>query len=141
MNNPYFYQQPSVQRIDNQIRELENLKTQFQSLPQQQPITQNFQLAPSQSNNNIKYMNSVEDVKNELVFTDTLFINKEHTKLWLKNSLGDIKSFEIKEIIEKDEKDLKIDELMAKINQLESEMKKSEPSSNDDANVDATTTN
>lgn len=140
MNNPYFYQQPSVQRIDNQIRELENLKTQFQSLPQQQPITQNFQLAPSQSNN-IKYMNSVEDVKNELVFTDTLFINKEHTKLWLKNSLGDIKSFEIKEIIEKDEKDLKIDELMAKINQLESEMKKSEPSSNDDANVDATTTN
>lgn len=141
MNNPYFYQQPSVQRIDNQIRELENLKTQFQSLPQQQPITQNFQLAPSQSNNNIKYMNSVEDVKNELVFTDTLFINKEHTKLWLKNSLGDIKSFEIKEIIEKDEKDLKIDELMAKINQLESEMKKSETSSNDDANVDATTTN
>lgn len=140
MNNPYFYQQPSVQRIDNQIRELENLKTQFQSLPQQQPITQNFQLVPSQSNN-IKYMNSVEDVKNELVFTDTLFINKEHTKLWLKNSLGDIKSFEIKEIIEKDEKDLKIDELMAKINQLESEMKKSEPSSNDDANVDATTTN
>lgn len=141
MNNPYFYQQPNVQRIDNQIRELESLKTQFQSLPQQQPITQNFQLAPSQSNNNIKYMNSVEDVKNELVFTDTLFINKEHTKLWLKNSLGDIKSFEIKEIIEKDEKDLKIDELMAKINQLESEMKKSEPSSNDDANVDATTTN
>lgn len=140
MNNPYFYQQPSVQRIDNQIRELENLKTQFQSLPQQQPITQNFQLVPSQSNN-IKYMNSVEDVKNELVFTDTLFINKEHTKLWLKNSLGDIKSFEIKEIIEKDEKDLKIDELMAKINQLESEMKKSEPSSNDDANVDATITN
>lgn len=140
MNNPYFYQQPSVQRIDNQIRELENLKTQFQSLPQQQPITQNFQLAPSQSNN-IKYMNSVEDVKNELVFTDTLFINKEHTKLWLKNSLGDIKSFEIKEIIEKDEKDLKIDELMAKINQLESEMKKSETSSNNDANVDATTTN
>lgn len=128
-----------VRDAQGKINQLHNQSTM--QLPQQQvPITQNFQLAPNQSNNGVKYMENIEDVKKELVFADTLFINKEHNKLWLKNALGEIKSFEVNEIIEKDEKDIKIDELMAKINQLESEMKSNETTSISNANVDATTT-
>ena len=141
MNNQ-FYMQQYERDLQNIMRDaqgrINQLRTQNQMQPPQQvPITQNFQLAPNQSNG-IKYMNSTEEVKKELVFTDTLFVNKEYTKLWLKNAMGEVKSFEIKEIVEKDEKDLKIDELMAKIEKLESEMKLDESTSNGDANVDAT---
>lgn len=100
-------------RIDRQMQ-LAN-----QNQQQQSPITQNFQIAPTQQNQaGIKYANSVEDVKKELVFNDTLFVNKEYTNLWSKNASGDIKTYELKEIIELDEKDLKIQELEAKINML-----------------------
>jgi hypothetical protein len=114
-------------RIDRQMQ-IAN-----QNQPQATPITQNFQLAPNQ-NNGIKYVNSIEDVKKELVLADTLFVNKEYTLLWHKNASGEVKTYELKEIIELDEKDRKIADLMARINALESEMKDNEPEY-DNANV------
>lgn len=134
MYNPYnnFYGNP-MDKIDNQIRELQNLKKNYQSQPQTAPITQNFQLAPSQNTGGIKYVNSIEEVKNELVFNDTLFINKECTLLWFKNASGDVKTYELKEIIEMDEKDRKIAELEAKINMLVKE-KENEQYVNENAN-------
>ena len=116
--------QMNIDRINNQIKELETLRGQYQNMPQQQPtnLTQNFQLAPN--NSGIKYVNTIEDVKKELVFTDTLFPNKEFTYLYVKNSKGDIKTYELLEVIEKDEKDILIDELMEKINRLEKEQEK-----------------
>lgn len=98
-------------RIDRQMQ-IAN-----QNQPQSTPITQNFQLAPNQ-NNGIKYANSIEDVKKELVFADTLFVNKEYTLLWVKNASGEIKTYELREMVVKDEKDLKIEELEAKIDKL-----------------------
>lgn len=98
-------------RIDRQMQ-MAN-----QNQPQTTPITQNFQLAPNQ-NNGIKYVSSIEDVKKELVFADTLFVNKEYTLLWVKNTLGEVKTYELREMIVKDEKDLKIEELEAKIDKL-----------------------
>lgn len=151
MNNGYpnfnnqFYMQQYEKDLQNIVRDaqgkINQLHNQQQMQPPQQqvPITQNFQLAPNQNMTGIKYVNDIEDVKKELVFADTLFVNKEYTKLWAKNASGEVKAYEIKEIIEKDEKDLKIDELMAKINQLESEMKNNESSSNVNSNVNATT--
>lgn len=131
--NPYYNQQANLDRINNQIKELEAMKNQYQNIqqPQQVPtnLTQNFQLAPN--NTGIKYVNDIEEVKKELVFTDTLFPNKEYTLLFVKNAKGEIKTFELKEIIEKDEKDLKIDELMAKIDMLEKEKINNESSTND----------
>lgn len=130
--NPYYNPQSNLDRINNQIKELESMKTQYQNMqPQQVPtnLTQNFQLAPN--NAGIKYVNNIEEVKKELVFTDTLFPNKEYTLLFVKNAKGEIKTFELKEIIEKDEKDLKIDELMAKIDMLEKEKINNESSTND----------
>nr|DAI31719.1 MAG TPA: hypothetical protein [Bacteriophage sp.] len=98
-------------RIDRQMQ-MAN-----QNQPQTTPITQNFQLAPNQ-NNGIKYVSSIEDVKKELVFADTLFINKEYTLLWVKNASGEVKTYELNEKVIRDEKDLKIEELEAKINKL-----------------------
>ena len=132
MFNPYNNQmymqdlQNMRDRIDRQMQ-LAN-----QSQPQTTPITQNFQLAPNQ-NNGIKYVSSIEDVRKELVFADTLFINKELSQLWLKNASGDIKTYQLIEIIEKDAKDAKIEELEAKLNTLLKE-KENEQYVNENAN-------
>ena len=117
MYNPYnnqMYMQDLQQMRDRIDRQMQIAN---QNQPQATPITQNFQLAPNQSNG-IKYVNSTDDVKKELVFSDTLFVNKEYTCLWLKNASGDVKTYELKEIIELDEKDRKIADLEAKINML-----------------------
>lgn len=133
MYNPYGNQmymqdlQGLRDRIDRQMQMVN------QNQPQATPITQNFQLAPNQTNQGIKYVNSIDDVKKELVFADTLFVNKEYTQLWYKNASGEVKTYELKEIIELDEKDLKIKDLEAKINMLLKE-KENEQYANENAN-------
>lgn len=141
--NPYYTQQAYQQdlinmrdRLDKQIQQAQMPMQQ----PQQAPITQNFQLAPNQNQNTIKYANTIDEVKKELVFNDTLFVNKEYTLLWLKNALGEVKTYKLEEVIEIDEKDQKINELMAKIEQLESEMKKNESTTNSNEHVDGAIT-
>lgn len=142
MFNPYFnqqYQQDLInmrERIDRQLQQSQNPPQMQQPVP----ITQNFQLAPNQNQNGIKYVNSIDDVKKELVFVDTLFVDKEYTQLWLKNALGEVKTYKLEPIIELDEKDRKIAELTAKIDMLESEMKNSESSTNDNKHINATDT-
>ena len=136
MFNPYNNQmylqdlQGLRDRIDRQMQ-LAN-----QNQPQTAPITQNFQLAPNQ-NNGIKYVNTIDDVRKELVFADTLFVNKEYSLMWLKNASGDIKSYELKEIIELDKKDKKIKELEEKINILMKE-KENEQYANENATESVT---
>lgn len=138
--NPYYNQQLYQQDLLNMRERIDKQLQNTQQPPQnnQVPITQNFQLAPNQTQSGIKYASSIDDVKKELVFTDTLFINKEHTLLWQKDASGEIKSYEVKEIIEMDEKDRQIALLMEKINKLEKEMNTNESTSNVSANVDAT---
>lgn len=128
-NNQLYMQdlQGLRERIDRQIQ-MANQQPQ-----QAAPITQNFQLAPNQNASAIKYANSIEDVKKELVFSDTLFVNKEYTLLWLKNASGEVKTYELKEMVVKDEKDLKIAELEAKIDMLIKE-KENEQYVNEDVN-------
>lgn len=142
--NPYFNQQAYQQdlinmrdRLDKQIQQ-----AQAQQMNNNQPpaINQTFQLSPNQGNH-IKYAETEEDVSKELVFADTLFVNRAYSKMWLKNASGEIKEYELKEVIKKDEKDLQIASLMAKIEELEKEMKNNERTSNDDANVNVTTSN
>ena len=93
-------------RIDRQMQ-IAN-----QGTPQTAPITQNFQLAtPSKNMEGIKYVESTEDVKKELVFMDSLFVNKDFNKMWMKNTKGDIKIYELKEVVQKDKKDIEIEKL------------------------------
>lgn len=108
----YGYSPMTIDRINSQIADLERLK---QQLPQQAPITQNFQLAPQ---GGMKYANSIEEVEKEIVYADTPYFSKDLSVLWLKNSKGDIKPFELKEIVKKDEKDLLIESLQLQINQM-----------------------
>lgn len=119
-NNPYgttFNMQGSIDRINNQISELENMKSQLQQKAQQPTnLTQNFQLAPNQGG--IKYADNLEQVQKELVLIDTPYFSKDMSVLWLKKATGDVKSYELNEIVEKDEKDLKIELLMAQIDEL-----------------------
>lgn len=138
MYNPYnnqLYMQ-DLQGLRDKIDRQMQIANQQQ--PQTTPITQNFQLAPNQSNQGIKYANSIEDVKKELVFADTLFVNKEYTQLWYKNASGEVKTYELREIIILDEKDRKIAELEEKINML---VKERENEQHVNENVNGTTSN
>ena len=108
---------PQLDRINNQIAELERMKSQMPI----QPITQNFQLAPNREA--MKYVGSIDEVQKEIVSTDTPYFSKDMSVLWVKNNKGDIKIYELNEIIPKDEKDIKIEYLQAQIEQLKKEMK------------------
>lgn len=128
-NNPYTYNpQASLDRINNQIAELEKMKNQISSNPIPQPtnLTQNFQLAPT-NQTAMKYANSKEDVKKELIIADTPYFSNDLSVVWVKNIKGDIKTYEMKEIVEKDEKDLLIDSLQLQIKDLKEVIKNVQP--------------
>jgi len=119
-NNAFYNPQVSLDRINAQISELEKMRNQVQQMPnqmQQPSINQTFQLTPN-NQNSIKYVNSVEEVQKELVFADSVFLNKDMNVMWLKNAKGEIKAYGLTEIIEKDQKDLIIEDLMAQIQEL-----------------------
>jgi hypothetical protein len=121
--NPYmptsYNPQMTVDKINNQINELEKLKSQIPQNNPQQPtnLTQNFQLAP-QNRDVIKYAGSMEEVQRDMVIGDTPYFSKDMSVVWIKNTKGDIKTYELNEIIPKDEKDLQIELLMSQISEL-----------------------
>ena len=138
-NNPYttiYNPQASIDRINTQIAELEKLKNQIPQTTMQQPtnLTQNFQLAPS-NNVAIRYADSIDDVQKSLVIGDTPFFSKDLSILWIKNTKGEIKSYSVTEIIQKDEKDLQIESLQAQIAELKGMIN----NESNNANVDAST--
>ena len=132
MYGQYYNPQMAVDRINNQIAELEKLKNQ---IPQQQQaptsLTQNFQITPSNSSV-MKYANSIEEVNKEFVIGDTPYFSKDMSVVWIKNAKGEVKSYELREIIKKDEKDLQIELLTAQIEDLKRGMKKYAESIRDD---------
>ncbi len=118
--------QVSLDRINTQIAELEKMRNQMQQ-PIQQPtnLTQNFQLAPA-NRDVIKYASSIDEVQRDMVIGDTPYFSKDMSVVWIKNTKGDIKTYELNEIIPKDEKDLKIEYLQAQIEELKKGMIKNE---------------
>lgn len=138
-NAPYsslYNPQASIDRINSQIAELEKMKSQIPQTPIQQPtnLTQNFQLAPN-NNSVIRYATSIDEVQKDFVMGDTPFFSKDMSVLWIKNTKGEIKSYELNEIIQKDEKDLQIEFLQAQINEMKGRINH-EP----DANANESTT-
>lgn len=122
-NNPYmmsYNPQATVDKINAQINDLEKLKAQMQqnNQPQQVPnVTQNFQLAP-QNHDVIKYASSMEEVQRDMVIGDTPYFSKDMSVVWIKNTKGEIKTYELKEIIPLDEKDMQIQYLQSQIEEL-----------------------
>lgn len=115
--NPY-NRQVEIDRINAQMAELEKIKNQMQQ-PIQQPtnLTQNFQIAPT-NRDVIRYANSIEEVQRDMVVGETPYFSKDMSVVWIKNTKGEIKTFELMEIIPKDNKDLQIEYLQAQINEL-----------------------
>ena len=141
-NNPYmrsYNQQNIYEQIDNEINNLQQMKERMKTQMQQPAINQTFQLAPT-NNHTIRYANTIDDVIKEMVYYDTPFFSKDMSVLWLKNSTGDIKTYELKEIVEKDEKDIQIELLMAKISELEKEKEYEQHTSNVDESEITTST-
>ena len=134
-NNPYMTNISLNERIDNEIERLKQMKSQVQ---QPTPITQNFQLAPT--HNGIKYANTIDDVKKEIVYFDTPFFSKDLSVLWVKNNKGDIKAYELKEIVQKDDKDIQIEYLMEEIDKLKGMIKNEQYTTNDNGKDVSTST-
>ena len=115
-NSQYYMQnmqdlQNMREKIDRQMQQMQQLnQNQMQQQQQPVPITQNFQLAPNPTNNELesKYANNIDEVKGIFVMKTGVFLNKELNTLWIKNTNGDIRTFELSEIIDIDPKDKEI---------------------------------
>ena len=122
-NNPYisnypYGQQNLNERIDNQIAQLQQMKEQVKN--QQPAINQTFQLAPT--NSHIRYANTIDDVTKEIVYSDTPFFSKDMSIVWIKDNKGNVKTYELTEIIPKDNKDMQIESLQMQLAELRKEI-------------------
>lgn len=120
-SNSQFYAQELQNmrdRIDNQLRQFQQNQVQQQQVPQ--PITQNFQLAPNPTNNELesKYANSIDEVKNTFVMKTGVFVNKDFSTLWVKDVTGNIRTFKTDEVVEMDERDKEILSLKKQIQEM-----------------------
>ena len=138
-NNPYMSginPQVNIDRINSQITELEKMRNQLQQPVQPTNLTQNFQIAPT-NREVIRYANNVDEVNRDLVIGDTPYFSKDMSVVWIKNTKGEIKTYELKEIVHKDEKDLKIEFLMAEIEELKKGINYEPSNSNNDEPIES----
>ena len=131
-----YNRQDAIDRINVQMNELEKLKQQMQQPQQQLPtnLTQNFQLSPT-NHDVIKYANSIDEVQRAMVVGDTPYFSKDMSIVWIKNTKGEIKTYELTEIIPKDNKDMQIEYLQAQIEELKKGMKKYESNADVDESI------
>ena len=125
-NNQYYMQnmqdlQNMREKIDRQMQQMQQLNQN--QMQQQQPIpqvTQNFQLAPNPTNNELesKYVNNVDEVRNTFVMKTGVFLNKDFTSMWVKTTDGNIKTYELNEVIQQDPKDVEINNLKQEIQRM-----------------------
>ena len=118
-SNPYmnsYNPQMTIDKINEQMNELTRIKQQLQQ-PQQPSINQTFQIAPT-NKEVIRYANSMEEVQRDMVIGDTPYFSKDMSVVWIKNTKGEIKTYELNEIIAKDDKDIQIEMLQAQINEM-----------------------
>lgn len=120
--NPYnqnLYLQDLQNMRDRIDRTMQNYQNQTQ---QQAPITQNFQIAPQSNPSELQsgYANNIDEVRNIFMTKNGVFVNKDLTTLWFKNTEGNIRTFTLAEVIEKDAKDMKIEELEKQIEEMKS---------------------
>jgi len=132
---------PQLYNIDRQIQEerakmaeLERQKIQAYSQPT--ILNQTIQTGPG--GQGIRYAESIDDVKREMIFADTLFVNKAFTNMWFKSPNGNIKTYLLEEFIPKDEKDLQIEALKRELEDLKKEIKDEPNRSRDNATTKST---
>lgn len=126
--------------IDKRIADLEQLKKNYQQLPQQTPINIfNGNMTQFEA----RYLNDNDKVEEILVQHKTCFIDLKNRFIAIKEINGDITKYEI--LIPKTEEQLKIEELERKLNEYEriytTSNEKPEPTTNDNEQYDTTTKN
>ena len=146
-NNPYvsaYNPQSSLDRINSQMAELQRMKEQLQQPVQPTPtnLTQNFQISPT-NRDVIRYAGSIDEVQRDMVIGDTPYFSKDMSVVWIKNTKGDIKTYELDEIIPMDDKDLQIQYLQSEIEELKGKIDNEQSVTNDDgeSNEASTTKN
>lgn len=125
-NNQYYMQnmqdlQNMRDKIDRQMQQVQQMnQNQMQQQPQIPQVNQTFQLAPNPTNNELesKYVNNIDEVKGIFVMKTGVFLNKELNTLWIKNTNGDIRTFELSEIIPQDPKDIEINNLKKELQRM-----------------------
>ena len=125
-NNQYYMQnmqdlQNMKERIDRQMQQMQQLnQNQMQNQQPIPQINQSFQLAPNPNNNELesKYVNNVDEVKGIFVMKTGVFLDKDLNTLWIKNTNGDIRTFELNEVIETDPKDVEINNLKKELERM-----------------------
>ncbi len=139
-NNNQFYMQDLQnmrEKIDRQMQQMQQLNQQ-----QQQPIpqvTQNFSIAPTQNNTSeleAKYVNNIDEVKNTFVMKTGVFLNKDFTSLWVKTTDGNIKTYELNEVIQQDPKDVEINNLKRELERMREMISYDNKSDVDNSNND-----
>lgn len=129
----YGYSNPQVnlERINNQMAELEKMKQQIQQQSQIPNLTQNFQITPT-NNYNMRYAKSLDEVTKNIVYVETPFFSEDMSVVWIKDAKNNIKTYELNEIIPKDDKDILIESLQIQLNELRKEVKANAKSNYDD---------
>ena len=101
-------------RIDRQIEDLQRMKAAYQNMPQTMPIN-NIINTQNQPVFEAKFTN--ENPSDIFVQTKTAFIDLKNGILTIKEPDGEMKQYGV--ILPKDEKDLKIESLERKIQEME----------------------
>lgn len=118
--NPYYnnFNQPMPQQLSQQPT----------------PITQNFQLSPTHTG--MRFVNSVDDVRKDLVYFETPYFSRDMRFMWIKNVKGEVTPYEIKKIEYKDEKDLQMERMQREINELKEKLNEKSSDSNDNEPIE-----
>lgn len=124
-NNQYYMQnmqdlQNMKERIDKQMQQMQQFNQNQMQQQQPAPITQNFQIAPNPTNNELesKYANSIDEVRNTFVMKTGVFVNKDFTSMWVKTTDGNIKTYDLNEVIQQDPKDVEINNLKQELEKM-----------------------
>lgn len=131
------------EKIDKQIQQAQQPQQQQPVIPSTQPITQNFQLAPTQNNNSeleSRYAENIDEVRNTFVMKTAIFATKDFSTIWLKDVSGNIRTFKTEEIFELDNKDIQIQNLQRELEEMKSLMAQSMQSAKTDTEPKPKTT-
>ena len=143
-NNQFYMQnmqdlQNMKEKIDRQMQQMQQLnQNQMQQQPTPTNLTQNFQLAPNPTNNELesKYANNIDEVRNTFVMKTGVFVNKDFTSMWIKTTDGNIKTYELNEVIQQDPKDVEINNLKQEIQRMREMINYGNKSNVDNSNND-----
>lgn len=136
--SPYNNYNGMINQLYRQKENIDNMINQYSTM-QQQPPVQNIINTSNSTDIDVKFLKNDEDISNIIITKRTLFIDEKNSKIALKELDGEIsKSYDI--IIPKDPKDIKIEELEAKIKGLEEKIN-NECAESNKSNDDVKTTN